>query len=283
MTTNQVRCLPRPIPARPAARRGFVVALLVVALAFVGLDAYGQVSGSSFTITRFFDGTNIINAGDNANNAIRVNVVAGSAAGVSHVDDAAFAVTTDDIVPAGFMFDDVTPDSVNEGDAGVGRMSANRNQYIQIRDNAGNERGLEITAAGEAEVSLTTALPAGTNNIGDVDVLTLPALAAGTNNIGDVDVLTLPNASTANNDGAQVSMTTTSAAVLASFSTRKAASVCASPSNTDVVHIKLGATATTSDGKLWPGQCWNTGPVPYTGQIDGRSATGTQELTVWEW
>jgi hypothetical protein len=38
----------------------------------------------------------------------------------------------------------------------------------------------------------TGALPAGTNNIGDVDVLTLPALAAGTNNIGDVDVLTLP-------------------------------------------------------------------------------------------
>jgi len=44
------------------------------------------------------------------------------------------------------------------------------------------------------------ALPAGTNNIGDVDVLTLPAtvlagmtsLPAGTNNIGDVDVLTLP-------------------------------------------------------------------------------------------
>jgi len=44
------------------------------------------------------------------------------------------------------------------------------------------------------------ALPAGTNNIGDVDVLSLPAtviagmtsLPAGTNNIGDVDVLTLP-------------------------------------------------------------------------------------------
>jgi len=40
--------------------------------------------------------------------------------------------------------------------------------------------------------SIAGALPAGTNNIGDVDVLTLPALAAGTNNIGDVDVLTLP-------------------------------------------------------------------------------------------
>jgi hypothetical protein len=83
---------------------------------------------------------------------------------------------------------------------------------------------LSITAAGEALVSLTTALPSGTNNIGDVDVLSQPArshstdsikvgdgtdflsitgsgealvslttaLPAGTNNIGDVDVLSQP-------------------------------------------------------------------------------------------
>lgn len=83
---------------------------------------------------------------------------------------------------------------------------------------------LAITAAGEALVSLTTALPAGNNNIGDVDVVTQPArshttdsirigdgadlllitaagealvslttaLPAGGNNIGDVDVLTQP-------------------------------------------------------------------------------------------
>lgn len=43
----------------------------------------------------------------------------------------------------------------------------------------------------ELQVDVVGALPAGTNNIGDVDVLTLPALPAGTNNIGDVDVLTI--------------------------------------------------------------------------------------------
>lgn len=43
-----------------------------------------------------------------------------------------------------------------------------------------------------ASATIDAALPAGTNNIGDVDVLTLPALAAGTNNIGDVDVLSVP-------------------------------------------------------------------------------------------
>lgn len=43
-----------------------------------------------------------------------------------------------------------------------------------------------------AVTAISNALPAGTNNIGDVDVLSLPAIPAGTNNIGDVDVLTLP-------------------------------------------------------------------------------------------
>ena len=39
-----------------------------------------------------------------------------------------------------------------------------------------------------ALTSITNALPAGTNNIGDVDVLTLPSIPAGTNTIGKVDV-----------------------------------------------------------------------------------------------
>lgn len=60
-----------------------------------------------------------------------------------------------------------------------------------------------IVDANGQKVYLTAALPAGTNNIGDVDVLSLPALPGGTNaigklaansgvDIGDVDVLSLP-------------------------------------------------------------------------------------------
>lgn len=44
---------------------------------------------------------------------------------------------------------------------------------------------------GSWSVAIGSALPAGTNNIGDVDVLTLPALPAGNNNIGDVDVASI--------------------------------------------------------------------------------------------
>lgn len=50
----------------------------------------------------------------------------------------------------------------------------------------------ELAAAIDTEVQcdIVAALPAGTNNIGDVDILTI---AAGDNNIGNVDVVTMPN------------------------------------------------------------------------------------------
>lgn len=72
-------------------------------------------------------------------------------------DDAAFTPATTKVMMAGFEFDDSTPDSVNEGDAGAGRMSANRCQYVNIRDNAGNERGLNIDASGQLAVTLASA------------------------------------------------------------------------------------------------------------------------------
>jgi hypothetical protein len=55
-------------------------------------------------------------------------------------------------------------------------------------------------AIGTVGVTSLPTLPAGVNNIGDVDVLTLPAIPAGTNNIGDVDVLTLPSLPVGNNN-----------------------------------------------------------------------------------
>lgn len=68
-------------------------------------------------------------------------------------DDAAFTPATTKVVMAGATFDDVTPDSVNEGDAGAMRMSANRNLYVQLRDAAGNERGLNIDSNNRIGVS----------------------------------------------------------------------------------------------------------------------------------
>jgi hypothetical protein len=78
--------------------------------------------------------------------------------GASAVDDAAFTPAVGSVAPLGGFFDDVAPDSVNEGDAGIVRMSANRNLYVTIRDAAGNERGLNVDASGQ----LATTIASGT-------------------------------------------------------------------------------------------------------------------------
>ena len=68
-------------------------------------------------------------------------------------DDAAFTPGTTKVMMAGFEFDDTTPDSVDEGDSGAARMSSRREVYVQIRDAAGNERGLNVDASGDIGVT----------------------------------------------------------------------------------------------------------------------------------
>lgn len=70
----------------------------------------------------------------------------------SKVDDAAFTPATDTVVPIGALADETAPDSVNEGDVGIPRMSLNRALNVRIRDDLGNERGMAINAAGEVGV-----------------------------------------------------------------------------------------------------------------------------------
>lgn len=80
-------------------------------------------------------------------------------------DDAAFTPATTKVMMAGFEYDDTTPDSVNEGDAGAARMSANRNQYIQIRDAAGNERGANVNASGQLSVTVDNTVTVGSHAV----------------------------------------------------------------------------------------------------------------------
>lgn len=100
--------------------------------------------------------------------------------GTAMTDDAAFTPGTSSVTPAGYMFDDVAPDSVNEGDVGVGRMSANRNAYVTLRDAAGNERGLNIDASGRATVVVSGQVTAGTAGSASADVVTIQGIASMT-------------------------------------------------------------------------------------------------------
>lgn len=86
----------------------------------------------------------------------------------------------------------------------------------------------------------------------------------------------------ANNTGTCVSVTA-STTVLASNASRRAYYFKASSSNTDKVHCKLGATATTSNVIYGAGDAFgqDTGAV-YTGVIDCIAASGTQSVCPYE-
>ena len=107
----------------------------------------------------------------------------------SLLDDAAFSPGTSRVLMIGATCDDVTPDQVNEGDAGALRMSLGRALHTILRDGAGNERAANVDAAGRLSVAVDSqgAIPAGNNNIGDVDVASLPAAALAAGNLVHVD------------------------------------------------------------------------------------------------
>ena len=122
-----------------------------------------------------------------ASGNLRVNVSGGGIAGI--VDDAAFTPATSEVLPIGFTFDDVSPDTVNEGDIGAGRMSANRCQYVTIRDAAGNERGLNIDASGNLGIAANSAV-----NVAQMNGVTV-TMGNGASGTG-VQRVTLANDST---------------------------------------------------------------------------------------
>lgn len=99
-----------------------------------------------------------------------VNVVSGPAGGTSATDDGAFTPASGSGTPAMGFCDEAATDSVDEGDVGVLRMTADRKLLTRIVGATDSNR-LDVDSSGR----LTANLAAGTNNIGDVDVLTVPA------------------------------------------------------------------------------------------------------------
>ena len=125
----------------------------------------------------------------------------------------------------------------------------------------------KVTACNTGAVTISAALPAGTNNIGDVDVLTLP----------DVAIKTYSSSAITSVVSAAVSTS-----ILASNANRRMAIMV---NDTDKnAYVKLGATASTTSFsyKLTPGQTLEL-PVPaYTGTIDAiwdTSPTGSMRVT----
>jgi len=78
----------------------------------------------------------------------------GGSGGTSHADDAAFSIgSASSITPAGYLADETTPDSVDEGDVGVPRMTLSRKPYAVIAD-ATSEFSAAVDASGNLQVDI---------------------------------------------------------------------------------------------------------------------------------
>jgi hypothetical protein len=113
------------------------------------LCVVGAVRRDSATTSSATDG-DYVTLNTNATGALRVTI--DSITG-SQTDDAAFTPGSSIVSIIGAEFDDTSPDSVDEGDGGALRMSANRNLYSTIRDAAGNERGANVNASGQLAIA----------------------------------------------------------------------------------------------------------------------------------
>ena len=149
------------------------------------------LEATALRVTLATDSTGLISVDDNAGSltidnaqlsvvgsgveatALRVTIASDST-GLLSVDDNAGSLTIDNaqlsVVGSG-----------TEATALRVTIASDSTGVLSIDDNAGS-----ITVDGTVTIN---AIPAGSNNIGDVDVLTI---AAGDNNIGNVDIVTLP-------------------------------------------------------------------------------------------
>jgi hypothetical protein len=80
-------------------------------------------------------------------------------------DDSAFAVGTDTVGVVGMLADETTPDSVNEGDVGVPRMTLDRKQLIVLADATTDSQRLAIDSSGLAQVDVAAHALTNTNAV----------------------------------------------------------------------------------------------------------------------
>lgn len=95
---------------------------------------------------------------DDTNDAVRVNIVAGAGSGgTSATDDAAFTPAVGTGTPIMGFADETGPDSVDEGDVGVLRMTLTRALHVNLRDASGSE----VSVGGGTQYDEDTASSAG--------------------------------------------------------------------------------------------------------------------------
>jgi hypothetical protein len=86
----------------------------------------------------------VVKPGDSANNAIRVNVVAGSSGGTSQTDQATFVAGSTAFTPVGGVFNDGLT-ALTSGQNATVRLTNNRAEHVNLRNASGTEIGTATT------------------------------------------------------------------------------------------------------------------------------------------
>jgi hypothetical protein len=115
----------------------------------------------------------------------------------AYVDDSAFVIGTDKVNAQGFLADETTPDSVDEGDIGLARMTLTRIQLATIDDGAGNRLGIQ------SDGDITSRISDGTDDLeinADGSINVVVAGQSGTS-VHDYDTaVAVANAAVSNHD-----------------------------------------------------------------------------------
>lgn len=190
-------------------------------------------------------------------------------------DDTPFTPASSKVFAIGCIFDDVASDTVNEGDIGAPRMSSRREQYIQVRDAAGNERGQNVNASGEA---LVAASQSGTWNVGTVTTVTTVSTVTTVTSI--TNTVNTKEVKAATLGYANVVGVASATTLRASNANRLGLTIY--NDSTAILYVKLGTGVTTSSFsvKLHPDDYYEV-PFGYTGDVEGiwASATGSARVS----
>jgi hypothetical protein len=177
------------------------------------------------------------------------------------------------------------PADVADGDRVDAWFQRNGAQTVALADGAGIEATIDSGSGGLVVLPLDGAGNAITiNGSGSLEVAQTAALPAGTNNIGDVDiassvVLTTKQAASTGTL-ANVASSASSVTLMASNASRLGATI--HNDSTQVLYVKFGTTASaTSYTVKMVADAYYEVPFGYTGRIDGiwASANGNARIT----
>lgn len=225
----------------------------------MGVGASG--TGTQRVASLIHDGTDTAQVTATAGGSLQVECTSGcgGSGGTSMADDAAFTPGTSSVTPMGATFNDVSPDTVNEGDIGAPRMSANRVLYGTIRDAAGNERGANVNASNELQVAFT---PNSAVNVAQMNgtAVTMGNGASGTG----VQRVTIANDSTGVLATVNSLTQMNGQTIAMGTGTRSAGTQRVTVATDDVVPASQSGTWTVQPGNTANTTPWLTSSIPAT-------------------